>query len=339
MNWAGTIAGPFYICSMQDDVFTIDKPKDFARECVRTFRYQYENNPVYHEFVNLIGIQPEQVNHPDAIPFLPISFFKTHSVWCGTGNPEITFTSSGTSGMKVSQHPVASLALYEKSFYEGFKFFYGNPEKYCLLALLPSYLERQGSSLVYMANKLIQLSSYAQSGFYLHNLDQLSETLAKCQKDKTPTILLGVSYALLDLADQYPQDLSSIIIMETGGMKGNRPEIPKLEMHRILSQAFQVPTVHSEYGMTELLSQAYSTGQGSFNTPPWMQLRIRDPYNPLAQQTIGKPGGINIIDLANLHSCSFIQTDDLGKQTPNGSTQIMGRLKSSQIRGCNLLIQ
>jgi hypothetical protein len=216
---------------------------------------------------------------------------------------------------------------------------YGPPENYCFLALLPSYLQREGSSLIYMLEKFIEISSFRQSGFYLNEFHELSKVLGENQKKGIPTILLGVSYALLDLAEEYPQNLSSIIIMETGGMKGNRPEMLKTQMHQIIGSAFDVDKVHSEYGMTELLSQAYSKGNGQFNTPPWMKIQIRDIYDPLTTLPSGKTGGVNIIDLANIHSCSFIQTDDLGRINEDGSFEILGRLSASDVRGCNLLIQ
>jgi len=316
---------------MIDNIFNINSLSDFDKALKRTFDYQYQNISIYQQYVDLIK--------QDEIPFLPISFFKTHQIIDDKQKPEITFSSSGTTGTSQSFHHVADLNVYQQSFMTSFEQFYGSPENYCILALLPSYLEREGSSLILMADELISKSLNQSSGFYLNEYQQLSQILRTNQSNKIPTILLGVSYALLDLAEQFPQDLSSVIIMETGGMKGNRPEILKSQLHQELCNAFRVNTIHSEYGMTELLSQAYSKGDGLFFTPPWMKIQIRDIYDPFREVETGKTGGINIIDLANYYSCSFIQTDDLGKINPDGSFEILGRLNASDIRGCNLLIQ
>lgn len=313
------------------NIFNINSQTDFDKACKRAFDYQYQNISIYQQYVDLIK--------QDGIPFLPISFFKTHKIIADNQTPEISFSSSGTSGMSQSIHPVADLKVYQHSFMTSFKQFYGSPENYSILALLPSYLEREGSSLILMADELISKSKNQSSGFYLDEYQLLSEVLRTNQSNKIPTILLGVSYALLDLAEQFPQNLSSVIIMETGGMKGNRPEILKSQLHQELCNAFHVNTIHSEYGMTELLSQAYSKGNGKFFTPPWMKIQIRDIYDPFREVETGKTGGINIIDLANYYSCSFIQTDDLGKINPDGSFEILGRLNASDIRGCNLLVQ
>lgn len=305
---------------------------------METFRFQYQHNPVYQEYVNLLGVEINKINSPEQIPFLPISFFKSHHVFSGYQDPEITFLSSGTTETTPSRHPVSSLERYEQSFTQGFERFYGTPDDYCFLCLLPSYLERQGSSLVFMADRFIKKSRYKESGFYLHNLQELADQLQQNIRHQTPTILLGVSYALLDLAEQYPADLHPVIVMETGGMKGQRQEQTKEQLHQILKAAFKVPAIHAEYGMTELLSQAYAKADGRFLTPPWMKIMIRDAYDPMSFVPVGKAGGINIIDLANQHSCSFIQTDDRGKINPDGSFEVLGRLEATDIRGCNLLI-
>lgn len=323
---------------MVNNIFDIQSEAAFSLCCLEAFQFQYQNNPVYQQYVNLLGVKVDEISHPEQIPFLPISLFKTHDVYAGSRDPEITFLSSGTTGTVSSRHPVASLSLYEESFTSGFMHFYGDPADYCFLCLLPSYLERQGSSLVYMADQLIQKSRYGESGFYLHNLEALAEQLQTNIEKKTPTILLGVSYALLDLAEQFPADLNPVIVMETGGMKGQRKEQTKKELHQILKEAFSLRSIHSEYGMTELLSQAYSKGEGIFEAPPWMRMLIRDPYDPMSYLNAGTPGGINIIDLANRYSCSFIQTDDIGRIQEDHTFEIMGRLQSTDIRGCNLLI-
>lgn len=321
------------------DIFSINNPKEFENTCLDTFRYQYEHIVIYREFVDLIGVDSKEIQHINQIPFLPISFFKTHRIISDEKDAEIIFSSSGSSGMPASQHLVSDSDLYRKSFTRGFEYFYRSSANYCFLALLPSYLERQGSSLIFMMDYFIQQSRFAQSGFYLNELNELASVLKSNAKIKIPTILLGVSYALLDLAELYPMDLSQVIVMETGGMKGNRPEISKEKLHTILCNAFNLQVVHSEYGMTELLSQAYSKGNGRFFAPPWMKVRIRDLYDPLAYFDSGKTGGMNIIDLANQYSCSFIQTDDLGKLNEDGSFQVLGRLEASGLRGCNLLVQ
>ncbi|MCK5820281.1 MAG: acyltransferase [Bacteroidales bacterium] len=318
---------------------SISNSNEFENACIETFRFQYKHTAIYREYVDLLGVNIKGVKHFNQIPFLPISFFKTQQVINDEKDAEIVFHSSGTTGMSASRHLVADIELYRRSFTRGFEFFYGSPGDYCFLALLPSYLERQGSSLIFMMDDLIKMSGFSQSGFYLNNLKELSSVLVANTKSSIPTILLGVSYALLDLAELHPMDLSGVIVMETGGMKGKRPEISKDKLHTILCNAFNLREVHSEYGMTELLSQAYSQAHGRFLTPPWMKIRIRDPYDPLAYFGSGKAGGINIIDLANKYSCSFIQTEDLGKLNEDGSFQVLGRLEASDIRGCNLLLQ
>lgn len=321
---------------MINEIFNIRTNTDFNGLALKIFRYQYENNPVYQKFVDFHIEDISNLKSYREIPFLPIEFFKTHKVYCANSPAQKIFTSSGTSGKNTSKHYIADTALYEKSFLKGFDYFYGNPSNYVILALLPSYLEREGSSLVYMAEKLIMLSNKKHSGFYLDNLSELKATLDKTKSQKT--ILLGVSFALLDLSVQFKLNLPELIVMETGGMKGRAKEIVREELHQKICTNLGVKSIHSEYGMTELLSQAYSKGDGNFNTPPWMKILIRDINDPKSLLNTNKSGGINIIDLANINSCSFIATKDLGRSFKNGSFEVLGRFDSSDIRGCNLLI-
>ena len=320
------------------DIFSISGKKDFEKITMKVFRYQYENNMVYQEFCNLIKRNPTTVKSIIDIPFLPIQFFKSHDVLSSTEEIQQTFTSSGTTGMQTSKHLVTDISLYETSYRKGFSEFYGNIENYCVLALLPSYLEREGSSLIYMVEDLIESSNHPDSGFYLNNHDELIEKLEKLDNSGQNVMLIGVTYALLDLVEKHQFKLKNTIIMETGGMKGKRKEMIREELHNILCKGFDVPTIHSEYGMTELLSQAYSLGNGVFECPPWMQILIRDTEDALTLLPEGKNGGINIIDLANLNSCSFIATQDLGKKYPNHSFEVLGRFDNSDIRGCNLMV-
>ena len=271
------------------------------------------------------------------IPFLPIEFFKTHQIKTGDFEHEETFLSSGTTGANHSKHLVKDLSLYEDSYINAFKQFYGNIEDYCVLGLLPSYLERKGSSLIYMVDDLIRRSNHNESGFFLDNQAELIEILKKNVENNQKTILFGVSFALLDLAESYQIDLSDVIIMETGGMKGRRKELTRTELHAIYKNSFGVANIHSEYGMTELLSQAYSKGNGLFKTPRWMKVLIRDINDPFSYLQVNKTGGINVIDLANINSCSFIATQDLGKYSAEGF-EVLGRFDNSDLRGCNLLI-
>lgn len=320
------------------DIFSISGKKDFEKITMKVFRYQYENNMVYQEFCNLIKRNPTTVKSIIDIPFLPIQFFKSHDVLSSTEEIQQTFTSSGTTGMQTSKHLVTDISLYETSYRKGFSEFYGNIENYCVLALLPSYLEREGSSLIYMVEDLIESSNHPDSGFYLNNHDELIEKLEKLDNSGQNVMLIGVTYALLDLVEKHQFKLKNTIIMETGGMKGKRKEMIREELHNILCKGFSVPTIHSEYGMTELLSQAYSLGSGIFECPPWTQILIRDTEDALTLLPEGKNGGINIIDLANLNSCSFIATQDLGKKYPNHSFEVLGRFDNSDIRGCNLMV-
>ena len=319
-------------------IFSIANPNEFDAVALDVFQYQFQNNPVYQKFCEYLGKSPKNVDQVKDIPFLPIQFFKSHKVICENRKAEAIFESSGTTQHHTSKHLVPDIFLYERSFLNGFSLFYGPIEDYCILALLPAYLERKGSSLVYMVNELVNRSNHPSSGFYLYNLDELQEILKELELKETKTLLIGVSFALLDLAEEFPMELNHTIIMETGGMKGRRKELIREELHGILKNAFGVPKIHSEYGMTELLSQAYSLGDGIFRTPPWMKIMTRDTEDPLSVQTQGRTGGINVIDLANLFSCSFIATQDLGKTFEDGSFEVLGRFDNSDIRGCNLMV-
>ena len=321
----------------QEQIFNIQSDAEFEDLALNIFKFQFENNAVYRSFCDLLYRHPADVKSILDIPFLPIQFFKTHQVLSSTHFIEKIFTSSGTTGSLTSKHLVTDLKLYEESYLEGFKHFYGNIEDYVVLALLPSYLERDGSSLIYMANDLIVKSKQPQSGFYLNNLVELALTLNQLEARGQKTLLIGVSFALLDLIEQFQFNLKHTIVMETGGMKGRRKEIIRQELHSILQTGFRVTKIHSEYGMTELLSQAYSKGNGVFKCPPWMKILIRDTEDALTIQQPNKTGGINVIDLANLNSCSFIATQDLGKVDENGQFEIIGRFDNSDIRGCNLM--
>ena len=320
------------------DIFTISNQKQFDKIALKVFRFQYENNLVYREFCNFLKTDVQKVKSIEQIPFLPIQFFKSHSVISSTNPIETTFTSSGTTGMITSKHLVTDLGIYEESYRKGFSQFYGNIEDYVVLALLPSYLEREGSSLIHMVDDLIQLSNQPDSGFYLHNYDELIAKLMELDRAGQNVILIGVTYALLDLVEKHSFQLENTIIMETGGMKGKRKEMIREELHLELCNGFGVKSIHSEYGMTELLSQAYSLGEGIFECPSWMQILVRDTEDALSYVREGKTGGINVIDLANINSCSFIATQDLGKKYPNGSFEVLGRFDHSDIRGCNLMV-
>ncbi len=320
------------------DIFSIRSQKEFEKITLKVFRHQYEQNQVYQDFCSLLKKDKTNVKSLEEIPFLPIQFFKSHAVLSSSNPIQETFTSSGTSGMISSKHLVTDLSLYEQSFRKAFSQFYGNSEDYVILALLPSYLERVGSSLIYMVNDLIESSNRPESGFYLHNYDELVQQLIKIDSSGQNVLLIGVTYALLDVVEKQTFQLKNTIIMETGGMKGKRKEIIREELHEILANGFGVSVIHSEYGMTELLSQAYSLGNGIFECPPWMQILIRDTEDALTYVDFGKTGGINVIDLANINSCSFIATQDLGKKNPNHSFEVLGRFDSSDIRGCNLMV-
>lgn len=320
------------------DIFQISSKKEFEKTTLKVFRFQYDNNNVYKDFCNFLKKDKTNVKRIEDIPFLPIQFFKTHNVLSSKEKIQTTFTSSGTTGMSTSKHQVTNLEFYEESYRLAFRQFYGNIEDYVVLALLPSYLEREGSSLIHMIDDLIQLSNNPDSGFYLNNYDELIEKLVRLDNEGQNIILIGVTYALLDLVEKQNFKLKNTIIMETGGMKGRRKEIIREELHNILCQGFGVAEIHSEYGMTELLSQAYSLGDGIFECPAWMKVLVRDPEDALTLIPEGKTGGINVIDLANINSCSFIATQDLGKITGNNSFEVLGRFDNSDIRGCNLMI-
>jgi phenylacetate-coenzyme A ligase PaaK-like adenylate-forming protein len=320
------------------DIFNISSQKQFEKIALKTFRFQYENNAVYKAFCDLMKSNVQSVKSLQQIPFLPIQFFKSHAVLSSSEKIQETFTSSGTTGTITSKHLVTDVSLYEESYRNGFSQFYGNIEDYVVLALLPSYLEREGSSLIYMVNDLITLSNNENSGFYLNNYSELISKLIELDSAGQNVILIGVTYALLDLLELQNFNLKNTIIMETGGMKGKRKEIIREELHEILCNGFGVSNIHSEYGMTELLSQAYSLGNGVFECVSWMQILIRDTEDALAYVTNGKTGGINVIDLANINSCSFIATQDLGKKNPNNSFEVLGRFDNSDIRGCNLMV-
>lgn len=320
------------------DIFSISNNKQFEKIALKVFRFQYENNSVYREFCQFLNVEKQQVKSIEQIPFLPIQFFKSHEVLSSQEKIQETFTSSGTTGMTTSRHLVTDISLYEESYRKGFSQFYGNIENYTVLALLPSYLDREGSSLIYMVDDLIKLSNHPESGFYLNNYDELIQKLLESDAAGENIILIGVTYALLDLIEKQNFHLKNTIIMETGGMKGKRKEMIREELHELLCKGFGVEAIHSEYGMTELLSQAYSLGNGVFECPNWMQILIRDTEDALSYVGNGKTGGINVIDLANINSCSFIATQDLGKKQPNNSFEVLGRFDNSDIRGCNLMV-
>ncbi len=318
-------------------IFAISNNQQFNDVALEIFRYQYSQNSIYHLFVDSLGINAAQVSSHDQIPFVPISFFKTHKVVTGSFPEEAVFESSGTTGTTTSRHYVADFLLYEESFTRGWKLFYGDIAQYNIFALLPSYLERKNSSLVYMVDRLLWKSDRAFGGFYLHDLEKLAVEMHEALAGNKKVMLLGVTYALLDLAEQYPMPLTGAVVVETGGMKGRREEITRAGLHETLMKAFSVTSIHSEYGMTELLSQAWSHGGGLFTCPPWMKVLISDTNDPLTLLPAGRTGGINVIDLANLHSCSFIATQDLGRMNDSGQFEVLGRFDSSDVRGCSLL--
>lgn len=318
-------------------VFSIQSA-DFIKTALSLFCFQFETNSLYREFAAQLNRTPDNVKRLEDIPFLPIEFFKTHKVVCkDTGFYDEVFFSSGTTGMEQSRHLVKEINYYIHSFEKSFRHFIGNPEEMVIMALLPSYLERKGSSLIYMMEYLIKKSSLKESGFYLHNLDELADKLIRNDAEGKKVLLLGVSFAFLDLIEQYQFKLNNTIVMETGGMKGRRKELVREELHEILCRGFGVNKIWSEYGMTELLSQAYSKGDGIFETPPWMKILIRDVNDPFFYLPNGRTGGINVIDLANVNSCAFIATKDLGKIHNNRNFEVLGRFDNSDIRGCNLL--
>lgn len=322
---------------LEQKIFNINSKEGFNKIALEVFKHQFNNNKVYRSYCDLLYKHPSDINYIEDIPFLPIDFFKTHNIVTTNQEIQTTFTSSGTTGSNVSKHHVNDLNIYQESYLRGFHHFYGPPKDYVILALLPSYLEREGSSLIYMVDDLIKKSNHSDSGFYLNNLDELAKKLTALDQTGKKILLIGVSFALLDLIEQHQFQLKNTIVMETGGMKGKRKEIIRTELHQLLSNGFSTNTIHSEYGMTELLSQAYSNRKGTFTCPPWMKVLTRDTEDPLSIQSPRKTGGINVIDLANINSCSFIATQDLGKTFTDETFEIIGRFDNSDIRGCNLM--
>lgn len=316
-------------------IFDNHSEASFQKLALEIFHFQAANNLVYKHYIHHLGINPNEINKLNQIPYLPIELFKTEEVITIPNNKVVTYMSSGTGGVQ-SQHIIHDIRIYEESFIKGFEHFYGDIKDYTILALLPSYMERTGSSLIYMCEKLIQLSEKEESGFYLYEHKELFDTLQKLESQKRKTLMIGVSFALLDFVEKHPLNLEHTIVMETGGMKGKRKEMIREELHDILGEGFASQKIHSEYGMTELLSQAYSKGNSFFKCPPWMKVSCRDTNDPLSNNQ--KSGGVNIIDLANVYSCSFIATQDLGKIHPNNTFEILGRFESSDIRGCNLMV-
>ncbi len=324
---------------LTDRIFSISGEEEFSALAMEIFRYQARENPVYGEYIKLLGKSPSAIHNLEDVPFLPVELFREHRVYTGVKKPELVFESSGTTSALASKHYVCDAGLYRKSFTKGFELFYGAPGDYCVLALLPSYLERKHSSLVFMADELIRLSGHPGSGFYLDDLEELVKQIEKLESSGRKTLLLGVSFALADLAEKHPVKLHHTIVMETGGMKGRRKEMTREELQGLLKHRFGIQSVHSEYGMTELLSQAWSKNDGVFHCPRWMKVILRDPYDPLSSMTRETSGGINIIDLANLYSCSFIATQDIGKFSHDGGFEVLGRFDYSDIRGCNLMLE
>ncbi|MDH5827167.1 acyl transferase [Sphingobacterium sp. SG20118] len=320
-------------------VFTIQNDTEFNEICLDTFHFQMNNVPIYRKYVQYLNRKIDTIDHYTKIPFLPIEFFKTQKILAQNLSSEIIFTSSGTTGMVTSNHFVAQKEVYENSFRRAFEQFYGKIENIAILALLPSYLERTGSSLIYMINDLMEQSKQPESNYFLYNHEELYQTLLQLKAKGTKTILFGVTFALLDFIEKYALTFPELIIMETGGMKGKRKEMIREEVHELLCNSFQVPGIHSEYGMTELLSQGYSYSDGIFKHPSWMKILIRETNDPLTLAANKKTGAINVIDLANRYSCSFIATQDLGKIYEDGSFEVLGRFDQSDIRGCNLLVQ
>ncbi len=322
-----------------EQFFSIKSEDDFNKAALEVFNFQAANCSIYTQYIKHLNINPHKIDHYEKIPFLPISFFKSNAVLSSDAPVQITFSSSGTTGQITSRHLVTDLSLYENSFNKAFELFYGPIKDICLLALLPSYLEREGSSLIYMVDDLLKQSQHPKSGYFLHNHEDLYNTLLELKQNGQKTILIGVTYALLDFIEQYKLHFPELIVMETGGMKGKRKEMVREELHYALCEGFGVKDIHSEYGMTELLSQAYSKGKGTFFTPPWMKVLLRDTSDPLSLISSQQIGGINVIDLANINSCAFMATQDLGKIHNDNGFEVIGRFDNADIRGCNLLVQ
>jgi len=323
--------------AFKHSIFNLQSPSEFNEIALSLFRYQYKNNKIYKNFVDALGVSESKVYHPEQIPFLPVSFFKTHKIITGDFMEEVVFESSGTTGMETSKHYVVDADLYEQSFTKGLELFYGDLSQYVVFALLPSYLERGNSSLVYMVERILLKTNRKMGGFFLNDLEALQLQLLEAQRLGLKIILFGVTFALLDMAENFPLPIPEAIILETGGMKGRRKELTRMELHEQFCKGFGVDKIHSEYGMTELLSQAWSKGDGIFKCPPWMKIMIADTNDPLSYLETGHTGGINIIDLANFHSCSFISTQDLGRVFEDGTFEVLGRFDNSDIRGCSLL--
>lgn len=320
------------------DISQLKDQTSFESLALAVFQYQATNNPLYAQFLDLLKIDPKKIQQIEKIPFLPISLFKTHLIKTGQWPSEFIFSSSGTTGQITSQHHLRDQAWYREISLKAFEKFYGPIKDYCILALLPSYLERDGSSLVFMVQQFIKESQYPTSNFFLNHQNELVETLRKNKEEKIPSLLIGVSFALLDFAEENPQDLSHCLIMETGGMKGRRREMTRHELHHHLGKAFQSKNIHSEYGMTELLSQSYSKGNGLFYPGPTKKLLCREVTDPFQIVTSGRSGVLNVIDLGNIDTCSFIATDDVGRVFSDGSFEVLGRLDGSEMRGCSLMV-
>jgi hypothetical protein len=323
--------------SNQYDTIFNGLPGQFDEKALELFNFQYLDNTLYRDYANRFAASPASVKEIDQIPFLPVSFFKTQIVATGEFAPEIVFESSKTTGQTPARHFVKHLGIYRESFVKGFEFFYGSIQDYCVLGLLPAYLERAGSSLVWMVDEWMRISRHPENGFYLYDFEKLREVLLKLERRNQRTLLIGVSFALMEFAEKYTMQLSNTIVMETGGMKGRREEITREELHLMLKEKLGVTRIHSEYGMTELLSQAYSNGDGKYRPVPWMKMLLREEDDPLTLRQSGE-GLLNIIDLANRYSCSFISTDDVAKLSEDGSFEILGRMDNSDLRGCSLLV-
>jgi acyl-protein synthetase LuxE len=324
------------ITGASNRIFEVGKA-GFTGLALDIFHFQYQHNPIYRSYTDLLRINPAGISEIEQIPFLPVSFFKTHEVRTTVFTPEIVFESSGTTGTGGSRHEVKDLSLYKKSFTAGFELFYGPVTDWCVIGLLPAYLERSNSSLVLMADELIRMSGHADSGFYLYEHEKLAAVLQQLEARGQKTLLIGVTFALLDFAENYSLQLEHTVVMETGGMKGRRKEITRQELQDILTKKLGLGSVHAEYGMTELLSQAYSAGQGMFETVPWMKALVRREDDPFDIRQAGE-GILNIIDLANIYSCAFLATEDIGKVHPDGCFEVSGRVDNSDIRGCSLLV-
>jgi len=323
--------------NLKKGIFNICNSEEFIQSTISMFRWQAGNNPVYKEYLRLLNRPVESIREIHDISFLPIELFK-QKIYAGKRPEELVFESSGTTSSIPSYHLVADSAIYKESFLKAFSLFYGSPDKYVILALLPSYLERSNSSLIYMMNELIKLSGHYESGFYLDNTKELVQKIEELNRSGKKYMLWGVTFALIELANQYDLNVGDNIVIETGGMKGRGPEMTRGELHEFLCRRFHTTAIHSEYGMTELLSQAYSKGSGVFYCPPWMKVLTRDLNDPFRITNTGKTGALNIIDLANIYSCPFIATQDLGTVHDDGSFEVLGRFDNSEIRGCNLMV-